>query len=49
MNSTLMFCGIALVCFADREMGMIETERVKVTVRYPMFGALMFIAGVLLP
>jgi len=49
MNSTLMFCGIALVCFADREIGSIETDRVKVSVRYPLFGSLLFIAGVLLP
>jgi hypothetical protein len=49
MNSTLMICGIALVCFADREMGTLETERVKVSVRYPLFGSLMFIVGCVIP
>ena len=49
MNSTLMICGIALVCFADREVMSIETDRVKATIRYPLFGSLMFLVGCVIP
>jgi len=44
----LLYAGVALVCFADREMGSISTSAVTISVRYPVFGVMMIIAGLVL-
>ena len=46
MNGYLIISGTLIVCFADREMGSLTFKGgSKVSMRYPFFGVLMVIAG----
>lgn len=50
MNGWLIIGGAMLICFADRDAGSIKfTSGTKITYRYPLFGIIMIIAGVVIP
>lgn len=47
MNGYLILSGAMIVCFADRELGSLTlASGIKISVKYPLFGAIMIVAGV---